>query len=265
MKNKVKNNSIAGQSTAEVKKSQKHDVNLQKNSILYFQIGLILCLLGVFALFEMQFEKKNITPIVATIDNEFIDYQIDKVKVFTPNKKIEKKVEKQPTSEVLKDKFKEDDSPDSKDDLEKKLVTTDEQPNKGNTTGDDMPTIIEIPEEVHVSAVQFVPIFPGCEKFELNSERRKCLNDMMGKLVRKKFDASIAEDYNLKGVQRIFVEFKVNTLGEIVDIKTRAPHPKLEKEALRLAHKIPKMQPGKIGTTPVNVVYNLPIKFKVQD
>ena len=42
MKNLKKDLNNAGQSTTEGKKSQKHDANLQKNSTLYFQIGLIL-------------------------------------------------------------------------------------------------------------------------------------------------------------------------------------------------------------------------------
>ncbi|MFK7781258.1 MAG: hypothetical protein AB8B90_02805, partial [Psychroserpens sp.] len=59
MKNLKNPHSIAGQSNAKVQKSQKHDANLQKNSMLYFQIGLILCLLGTYALFEMKFEKRE--------------------------------------------------------------------------------------------------------------------------------------------------------------------------------------------------------------
>jgi len=38
-----------------VQKSQKHDANLQKNSTLYFQVGLIVCLLAAYGLLEMKF------------------------------------------------------------------------------------------------------------------------------------------------------------------------------------------------------------------
>ena len=61
MKDCKKSYTIAGQSNIGVKKSQKHDANLRKNSSLYFQIGLILCLLVSYAIFEMQFETKNTT------------------------------------------------------------------------------------------------------------------------------------------------------------------------------------------------------------
>ena len=67
MKNSKKDFSNAGQSIAKVKKSLKHDANLQKNSTLYFQIGLILCLFGTYALFEMQFQEKK---IIIAIDED---------------------------------------------------------------------------------------------------------------------------------------------------------------------------------------------------
>ena len=59
MKDFKKMHVIAGQSNGKVQKSQKHDANLQKNSSLYFQIGLILCLLGTYGMFEMKFETRN--------------------------------------------------------------------------------------------------------------------------------------------------------------------------------------------------------------
>ena len=60
MKNSKESLSSTGQSTKKTTISQKHDTNLQKNGTLYFQIGLILCLLAAYSLFEMQFQKKVI-------------------------------------------------------------------------------------------------------------------------------------------------------------------------------------------------------------
>lgn len=263
MKKQSQNINNAGQSGIEVRKSQKHEVNVQKNSMLYFQIGLILCLLGTFTLFEMEFETKTIEPDKAGIIPDIIEYQMDKIKVYKEEVKKEKK--KAP-SEELKDTFIE-----KKDDFKtvEKKIFTQEDPVTSDDSDDfnpeDLDPVIDIPDEVNVNMVEFVPIFPGCEKFELNSERRKCLNQKMNKLVQRRFNSDIAEGYGLSGVQRINVEFKVDKSGEITDIRARAPHPKLEKEALKVANKIPKMIPGKMGTTPVNVVYNLPITFKVEN
>jgi protein TonB len=252
----------AGQSSIEVRKSQKHEVNLQKNSTLYFQIGLILCLLGTFALFEMEFESKVYKPVVAKAQPTEIDYAVDKFKVYEPKAKVEPK-QKAPSEKII-DKIKEVDNTVTNE--EKKLFTSEEKPTTNKPINpEDLGPIIEEPTDIHVNMVEFVPIFPGCEKYELNSERKKCLNEKMNRLVKRKFNSDIANGYGLSGVQRIFVNFKVDKTGNITDIQTRAPHPKLEKEALKVANKIPKMTPGKMGTSPVNVLYTLPITFKVEN
>lgn len=58
MKNSKTPHELIRQNEQIVKQSQKHDTNLQKNSILYFQVGLIVCLLAALGLLEMQFENR---------------------------------------------------------------------------------------------------------------------------------------------------------------------------------------------------------------
>lgn len=263
MKNQSQNNNNAGQSTVEVRKSQKHEVNLQKNTTLYFQIGLILCLLGTYALFEMQFVEKQIEVVREDPPNDVLEIAMTEVVV-----EQQKVPETKPlvTKTKLTDTFKLEDNTTSEPDPTE-LITKNEPivTNKPTLKVESLTPIEEPIDEIHISAVEFSPIFPGCEKYELDSQRKKCLNENLGKLVKKKFDTDIAVDYGLSGVQRINVEFKVDKTGNIIDIRTRSPHPKLDAEALRIANKIPKMKPGRMGETPVNVIYNLPITFKVQD
>ncbi|ARV10743.1 hypothetical protein BTO05_07315 [Winogradskyella sp. PC-19] len=245
----------------EVRKSQKHEVNLQKNSTLYFQIGLILCLLGTFALFEMEFESKTIVVEYDKPTDQVIEVAMVDVKEYKPE--VKKEISKAPSKE-LKDTFTEEKN--DFDKAEEKILTPDEPLTTDKLVNPDALTTIEEPiEDFNIINVEFVPIFPGCEKYELNSERKKCLNEKMNRLVKRKFNSGIASEYGLSGVQRIYVNFKVDKAGNITDIQTRAPHPKLEKEALKVANKIPKMEPGKMGTTPVNVLYTLPITFKVEN
>lgn len=265
MKNLNESHSNAGQSTTVVKKSQKHDTNLQKNSTLYFQVGLILCLLGTFALFEMQFkhvvfEDKG----TAYAEEAPIEFH-QKFRIYQEEKVVEKKktVEKQ----IIKDKIKE--VPDDHELKEAAEAITSEQ----NVTNDapklDGP--IEDPKEVTDDVpvpfvfIEKVPIYPGCEKEKTNDARRKCMSKKIEKLVKKKFNTDIAIDNGLSGRQKIYVEFKIDKTGNVIDIKTRAPHPQLEKEAQRVINKIPTMQPGYQRDKPVNVVYNIPIVFDVRD
>ena len=79
----------------------------------------------------------------------------------------------------------------------------------------------------------------------------------------RNFDVNLAKKLNLKGVNRIFMKFKINKEGDIIDIMARAPHPELEREAIRIIKGLPNMQPGQQDGVPTAVLYSLPITFKV--
>jgi len=71
-------------------------------------------------------------------------------------------------------------------------------------------------------------------------------------------------DINLSGKQKIFVLFKIDKNGDIVNIEARAPHKRLELEAIKAVKKLPKMEPGKQRTRPVGVKYVLPITLHLE-
>jgi len=111
-----------------------------------------------------------------------------------------------------------------------------------------------------------VPIYRGCKKKSSNEELKKCMAHKITKLISKNFNVNLASKLNLSsGIKRIFIRFKVNKKGTVSDIKVRAPHPKLKREAIRVIKLIPKMKPGKQNGKVVNVKYALPIIFNVTD
>ena len=110
-----------------------------------------------------------------------------------------------------------------------------------------------------------MPIFPGCESKKNNADRKKCMSQKVSKLVNRKFNTDLGADLGLTGVNRIFVSFKIDKKGNIVNIRSRAPHPRLEKEAERVIKLLPKMTPGKQRGQPVGVLYSLPITFKIEE
>ena len=91
------------------------------------------------------------------------------------------------------------------------------------------------------------------------------MSEKVKKLVNKKFNTELGSDLGLSGVNRIFVSFKIDKNGNIANIRSRAPHPRLEQEAARVIKLLPKMTPGKQRGKPVGVLYSLPITFKVED
>ncbi|WP_052461061.1 energy transducer TonB [Psychroserpens mesophilus] len=263
MKNLKKTHSIAGQSNTKVQKSQKHDANLQKNSTLYFQIGLILCLLGTYGLFEMRFEKKDLVISETTFDAEIAEVHV-KNYVVEPEVKIEKQVKQR--SQKLADKApvivdNDVDIVVDKIDLIKPDIVSTPIP-VNNIEDFDEPKIID--EPFNMINVEVVPIYPGCETATTNRERVKCMSQKLGKLVQRKFNTELAADLGLSGMQKIDVQFKIDENGNITEIKTRAPLKQLEDEAERVVNKIPQMTPGKQRNEPVSVLYNLPIKFQVR-
>ncbi len=129
--------------------------------------------------------------------------------------------------------------------------------------------IIEVVEEEDVlddvpfAIIEEVPIYPGCKG--TNAQKKACLQEKIQKLVSKNFDTGLANDLGLSpGRKKVYVQFKIDRNGNIVDIRARGPHARLEKEATRVVGKIPKMTPGKQRNRPVGVKYTLPITLVVE-
>lgn len=262
---KIPQGTVRQNGTTE-KSSQKHDANLQKNSTLYFQIGLILCLLAAYGLLEMQFES----TLPNYVSKELPDKD-DRFTMEAPNFKVYVEPKTTPKTKTATKKVMLIDEPTIIEDNEelKKVVEviTSEQNTTDEPFDPNAMENIETPDEpltVDFINVEQVPIYPGCENRKSNAAKRQCMSDKIKKLVRKKFNGNIASEYGLTGVQRIDVQFQIDKNGKIGQIKTRAPHPKLEDEALRVINKIPEMQPGMQRDKPVGVRYTLPIMFKVQ-
>ncbi|WP_010231682.1 energy transducer TonB [Gillisia marina] len=79
------------------------------------------------------------------------------------------------------------------------------------------------------------------------------------------FNSDLGKDAGLTGVNRVIVQFKIDENGNIVDVRSRAPHPKLEEEAKRVINSLPQMTPGEQKGKAVGVMYALPIVFQVDN
>lgn len=120
------------------------------------------------------------------------------------------------------------------------------------------------PERVPFSGPEKYIVYPGCESKKSNTALRKCMSQKISKFVAEYYDVELATKLNLKGIQRIYVIFTVDKDGSVTKVKSKAPHPELEREARRVVKSLPEMTPGEIEDTPVAIRYTLPIIFKVQ-
>ena len=247
------------------KSSRKHEANLRRNPTLHFQIGLILALLASIFFIEMRTPEHKLA-VVEERENVDQIFTIDQVKVEQPKRVVVKKVQlpKTEAPKILDNiKTKEDDRKALEDDLAPSDPTDDplvdpETPDYDDTVDDD-------PIAKIFSLVETAPLYPGCEGLNSNQERKDCMSAKISKFVSKKFRAERGEGLGLSGLNRIFVTFKIDASGKVVDVNAKAPHPKLEEEALRVAKLLPDMTAGKQAGKDVAVLFSLPISFQIED
>lgn len=123
---------------------------------------------------------------------------------------------------------------------------------KGPTTGVvDMPVAPE--REEILSFVEIMPEFPGGEAALFKYLKKNLMYPHM------------AQENGVGGT--VFVQFVVSRDGSISDVKTvgAAKGAGLEEEAMRVVRKMPGWKPGKQNGKPVTVLYNLPIRFRIEN
>ncbi|WP_459211342.1 energy transducer TonB [Aquimarina rhabdastrellae] len=246
--------------------SNKHEANVRKSPMINFQIGLIASLLFTYVMFEVwtsepiRVNEKALQEDI--FEDEFpmsvfrIEPELKPVAVVKPKPK--------PVPSFVEPKIVEDDTVIDNPKDEFKNEVPDELPIEP-TDIIDGPIDEGFPEEVPFIAVEFVPIYPGCEGLASNKERATCFSDKIKRMVSKKFNGDLGADLGLSGLQRIYVQFDVESDGTIQNVKARGPHKALEKEAIRVVKMLPTMTPGKQRDTPVRVKYSLPIAFTILD
>jgi len=234
--------------------------SLENYSKILIQLGLVLALFIVYEFMNMKSYPKNIKELVGnytivddTEDNievKVVEPEIKPAtKVVLPDKiiKVEDEVE---VIETIIESTETDETDAIIIDLDKQVISVEEEE--------------EVVEDVPFMVIENVPVFPGCTGN--NSELRACFSTQMSKFVSKKFNAELASDLGLQqgSIQRIFVMFKIDKNGYISNIQARAPHKKLQQEAIRVIKLLPKMTPGMQRGRAVGVRYGLPIVFKVE-
>jgi len=114
-------------------------------------------------------------------------------------------------------------------------------------------------DDVSFMIIDIVPTFPGCEEGD-----KKCFSKMVQKHFSKNFDAKMVNTLGLEsGRKRVFIGFKIDEEGTVVDVKARAPHQKIKDEVIRVMSTLPKMIPGEHKGKKVVVKYSIPFTLNV--
>ncbi len=233
---------------------------LEKFSTIFTQLGLVLVLFIVYLTLEHKTEQKQLAVVNFDAPKK-VFIEPDQDIVFTREPKAKPKL-KTPKQVFIPD------SPIEKGDNNVVETITFEDPTKDEVqlNADDIIEIIDSPkiiEDVPYDFVEQTPIFKGCEGLS-KEENKSCFEKKMNKFVQKNFDSGLASELGLRsGIHKIFTQFIIDQNGDVVDIRIRAPHPKLKSETLETIQKLPKFTPGKQNNNFVKVKYTLPITFRV--
>ncbi|CAI8410391.1 energy transducer TonB [Flavobacteriaceae bacterium] len=238
----------------ESKKNPKADVS--RNGSIYFAVGLALMLFLTYSTLNYKtYDKSDIDIGKLNLDDE-LDEEIPIIEQVIPPPPPPPPPAAPEVIEVVEDE----------EEIEETVIESTETDQEEEIVEVEEIEVEEVVEDVEVpfAVIENVPEYPGCERGS-NAEKRKCMSDKIAKFVQRKFNTDLAGDLGLSGRQRISVIFKIDKNGNVTGVRSRAPHPRLEKEAARVINMLPKMKPGRQRGKPVIVPYSLPITFQVQD
>ncbi len=244
----------------EVKKNP--NVDPKRNSSLYFLVGLTAVLMLTYVSIELKSEDPRVEVETLEIADNMMGEEEEVILTMPPAQKLPPPPP--PAPEVIQ-------IVDNKQVIEdKKIETTEVDENKAvvvtqaSAYGEEGGTAEEVDEEVPFAVIEDAPIFPGCENVPKN-QRSACFEEKIRKFIGKnqQYPEKALED-NLQG--RVSVVFVIDKDGSITNVQARGPKggELLEKEALRVISKLPKIKPGSQRGKPVKIKFSIPFVFKLQ-
>lgn len=234
------------------------ELEIGRNSSLYFAIGLNLMLLLSWQLLEYKtYEKDDIALDFLNIEAE-TEEDIPVININTPPPPpppiaIQESIQIVEDVDEIQETVIESSETNQSDVIAERVVNV----------GDVKVAEVEEDIEVAFAVIEDVPVFPGCEGLS-KSETKDCFQKKIQEHVVKNFH--YPETALQMGIQgRVSVIFSIDSKGYIVGVRSRGPDKILEKESERIIGLLPKMQPGRQRGKPVKVSYAVPIFFKFQE
>ena len=216
-------------------------------------IGLVLALFITYAAIEKKTYDRNIGDLgsanmTAEMEEEtVITERIEPVKPKTPPPPAPEKIE------IVEDEKE----------VEETIIESTETDETEAVEIVEVEEVEEVIEDVSFMIIEDVPVFPGCKGNK--EELKKCFSKKVQKHFSRKFDADLPNELGLSaGRKRVFIGFKIDKTGNIVNVNARAPHPKIKSEVIKVMKQLPRMKPGKQRGKPVGVKYSIPFTLIVE-
>jgi protein TonB len=236
-----------------MKRKKNPKSNLENYSKIFMQIGLVLALFITYASIEKKTYDRNIgvlgpANMTAEMEEEtVITERIEPVKPKTPPPPAPEKIE------IVEDEKE----------VEETIIESTETDETEAVEIVEVEEVEEVIEDVSFMIIEDVPVFPGCKGNK--DQLKKCFSKKVQKHFSRKFDADLPNELGLSaGRKRVFIGFKIDKTGNIVNVNARAPHPKIKSEVIKVMKQLPRMKPGKQRGKPVGVKYSIPFTLIVE-
>lgn len=220
------------------------------------QIGLVLALFVTYAAIEQKTYEKTygdlgVVSMNAEMEEEIpITERVEPVKPKTPPPPTPEKIE------IVEDEKE----------IEETIIESTETDETEAVVVEEIVEIAEaeeVIEDVSFMIIEDVPVFPGCKGNK--EELKACFSKMVQKHFSRKFDADLPNELGLSpGRKRVFIGFKIDKTGKIVNVQARAPHPKIKSEVISVMNQLPTMTPGRQRGKAVGVKYSIPFTLIVE-
>jgi len=240
----------------ELKKNPKADLN--RNSSLYFIIGLTVVLFTTWRMLEYKSydtteEFAQVLDVQDTMDEEVPITEMLRTAPPPPPPAAPDVIE------IIEDV----------EDVEETVIESTES--SQDTYVEDAIVDIddvdvgEMEEDIVVpfAIIENAPVFPGCESCKTERERKECFNKKIQEHIKANFNyPQTALEMKISG--RVFVQFEIDTKGQVTSIRQRGPDRLLEKEAVRIIGALPNMKPAMQRGSAARIGYSVPINFVIQ-
>lgn len=118
---------------------------------------------------------------------------------------------------------------------------------------------------LNYSEVEIKPEFKNTPQHLSSNQKINYFNNQISKYINDRFDLKTAINLGLVGKHKIHTQFTIDTLGNVKNIKIRAPHITLENETRTIINKLPQFIPAKnINNKSIPVKYVFPIIFNIK-
>ena len=120
------------------------------------------------------------------------------------------------------------------------------------------------PNNVMLNILQRPITLGSCNQKNSFTQQFKCTTRLISAHISENFNMDLIPSLHLKpGTKKIYAMFTINWQGKIKDVRVKAPHKKLEEEALRIVKLLPKFKPAIFNGQAIAQKFSLPIIFKV--